>query len=225
MIINLVQDKLNQTIFSYADTANSALYEQSFSVKSKADLQSWLVKNINIEQVNFTIISNSLSKLKEINYSIPASLTMDMFKIETSSDYINWYELPYKDDDINPTKYIFKTIDSHENVTYLYDNYEFQMIRFTFKNYKNIVPEIYFSNLEILIDENFNSSYTKKNMLTIRSMMFSKPKIYAEYDFLPEILRNFMQMLERNNSLNITNEYKINYLQKTNFDLLYKRNI
>lgn len=225
MIINLVQDKLNQTVFSYADDANSALYNQSFSVKSKADLQSWRVKNRNIEEVNFTIISNSLCQLKEINYDIPAELTMDMFKIETSLDYMNWYELPYKDDDINPTKYIFKTIDSHENVTYLYNNYEFQMIRFTFKNYKNIVPEIYFSNLEVLIDEIFNPSYTKKNMLTIRSMMFSKPKIYTEYDFLPEILRNFMQILERNNSLGITNEYKINYLQKTNFDLLYKRNV
>ena len=223
MIINLVQDKLNQTIFSYADEGNTALYNQSFSVKSLADVQSWLVKNKNIEEVNFTIISNSICQLQEIIYDIPAELTLEMFKIETSLDYINWYELPYKNDD--ETKYIFKTVDSLQNVSYLYDNYEFQMIRFTFKNYKNIVPQIYFSNLEILIDENFNSSYTKKNMLTIRSMMFSKPKIYAEYDFLPEILRNFMQMLERNNSLNITNEYKINYLQKTNFDLLYKRNI
>lgn len=225
MIINLIQDKLNQIVFNYADQGNSILYNQSFSVKSKADILSWKVKNINIKEINFTIISNSLCKLKDINYDIPGGLTMDMFKIETSLDYINWYELPFKDNDINPTRYIFKTIDRYDNVKYLYDDYEFQMIRFTFKDYNYIVPEILFSNLEILIDETFDSSYIKQNMLTIRSMMFSKPKIYTEYDFLPEILRSFMQMLEKNNSLGISNEYKVNYLQKTIFDLSNKRNV
>jgi len=219
MIINLIEDKTNQIKISYKDRANDNLLNQSFSVKSLSDILSWQVYNQKIDEVTFCVISNSLSQLKDINFKLPNIITE--FKIETSIDYVNWYELPYKDDNGN---YIFKTIDNYGNVTYLYDRYEFQMIRFTFTNLKNVfdftsLNILKFNDLEILIDEKFNSSYTRKIALSAKSSMFTKSKIYDDYPFLAEMIANFLQMLEQNNSLGLVNEYKNTYLQKTIFNI------
>lgn len=219
MIINLIEDKTNQIKISYKDSANDNLLNQSFSVKSLSDILSWQVYNQKIDEVTFCVISNSLSQLKDINFKLPNIITE--FKIETSIDYVNWYELPYKDDDGN---YIFKTTDNYGNVTYLYDRYEFQMIRFTFTNLKNVfdftsLNILKFNNLEILIDETFNSSYTRKIALSAKSSMFTKSKIYDDYPFLADMISNFLQMLEQNNSLGLVNEYKNTYLQKTIFNI------
>lgn len=219
MIINLIEDKTNQIKISYKDSANDNLLNQSFSVKSLSDILSWQVYNQKIDEVTFCVISNSLSQLKDINFKLPNIITE--FKIETSIDYVNWYELPYKDDNGN---YIFKTIDNYGNVTYLYDRYEFQMIRFTFTNLKNVfdftsLNILKFNNLEILIDETFNSSYTRKIALSAKSSMFTKSKIYDDYPFLADMISNFLQMLEQNNSLGLVNEYKNTYLQKTIFNI------
>lgn len=219
MIINLIEDKTNQIKISYKDRANDNLLNQSFSVKSLSDILSWQVYNQKIDEVTFCVISNSLSQLKDINFKLPNIITE--FKIETSIDYVNWYELPYKDDDGN---YIFKTTDNYGNVTYLYDRYEFQMIRFTFTNLKNVfdftsLNILKFNDLEILIDETFNSSYTRKIALSAKSSMFTKSKIYDDYPFLADMISNFLQMLEQNNSLGLVNEYKNTYLQKTIFNI------
>lgn len=219
MIINLIEDKTNQIKISYKDSANDNLLNQSFSVKSLSDILSWQVYNQKIDEVTFCVISNSLSQLKDINFKLPNIITE--FKIETSIDYVNWYELPYKDDDGN---YIFKTTDNYGNVTYLYDRYEFQMIRFTFTNLKNVfdftsLNILKFNDLEILIDETFNSSYTRKIALSAKSSMFTKSKIYDDYPFLADMISNFLQMLEQNNSLGLVNEYKNTYLQKTIFNI------
>lgn len=219
MIINLIEDKTNQIKISYKDSANDNLLNQSFSVKSLSDILSWQVYNQKIDEVTFCVISNSLSQLKDINFKLPNIITE--FKIETSIDYVNWYELPYKDDNGN---YIFKTIDNYGNVTYLYDRYEFQMIRFTFTNLKNVfdftsLNILKFNDLEILIDEKFNSSYTRKIALSAKSSMFTKSKIYDDYPFLADMIANFLQMLEQNNSLGLVNEYKNTYLQKTIFNI------
>ena len=220
MIINLIEDKTNQIKVSYKDSANDSLLDQSFSVKSSADVLSWKVFNQKIDQMYFTIISNSLSHLKEINLKFPTFMDFSNYKIETSIDYINWYELPYKDDQ----GYIFKTEDVYGNVTYLYEDYEFEMIRFTFTGFSDIFDNtsanvLRFIELEILIDEIFDSSYIRKKILSTKASCLTKPRIYDDYPFIADMIVNFMQMLEQNNSLGIVNEYKNTYLQKTNFKI------
>jgi hypothetical protein len=234
MIINLIEEKTNQIKSNYKDEGNIILDNPSFSTKTLADILTWKVYNSKINLSYFTVISNSISFLHNINYNLPAFLTLNNYKIETSIDYINWYELPIKDTWIpekgindplkEPTKYIFYLNDIYGNSTYLYKNYEFQMIRFTFFNLNKIINDfnrLKFNNLEILIDEQFNSTYIKKNLLTVRSSMFTKPKIYNEYPFLPDMITSFMKMLETNNSYGMAYEYKSTYLQKTNFDINY----
>lgn len=223
MIINLIEEKTNQLKVPYKDEGTSALWDQSFSTKSSSDVLSWKVINKKIYPVFFTVISNSRCLLNNINYILPEWMTLangGNYKIETSIDYINWYELPYNDGE----KYVFYETDQHDNITYLYDNYEFQMIRFTFfppdTNDASTWNEVKFISLEILVEESFDPSYIKKNLLSIRSSMFSKPKIYIEYPFLPDIINSYMSMLEKNNSLGISKEYKNTYFQKTTFDLV-----
>ncbi len=222
MIINLIQDKTNQIKVSYSDQANVDLLNQSFSTKTLDDILSWQVYNMNINTVTFTIISNSLCYLYDINLQLPTIIGLNNYKIETSIDYTNWYELPYKDN----TGYIFTKTDSYGNITYLYNNFEFQMLRFTFTGLTNIFDYtslniLKFLNLEILIDEPFDSSYIKKNLLSIKGTYLTKPNIYDENPFLNEMILTFMNMLEENNMTDIANEYKTSYLQKTNFDILY----
>lgn len=220
MIINLIEDKANQIKISYKDQGTDSLTNQSFSTKSYSDILSWGVYNQKIDEITFTVISNSLCFLKDINYRLPNFIDTINYKIETSIDYINWYELPYKDEN----GYIFKNTDLYGNVTYLYDKYEFQIIKFTFTGLSDLFDftsrnVLKFIELEILIDEEFNSSYIKKKLLSTKSTIFTKSKIYDEYPFIADMITNFMQMLEQNNNLGLSNEYKNTYLQKTTFGI------
>lgn len=208
MIINLLQDKTNIININYSDEVSDNLISSNFTCKSYSDIISWKVYNPIINCIQFSIISNSVSNLRDINYSISNIEfwdTLSNLKIETSLDYINWQELPYK----NEFGYYFHNTDSS---IYYYNNYEFKMIRFTFNNINGNLNEnnvIKFNELQILIDESFDIAYVNKKLLSTRSSMFGRPKIYYDYPFLPDMITSFMEMLERNNSLDISNEYKI----------------
>lgn len=98
--------------------------------------------------------------------------------------------------------YIFSTVgDYTKELTYLYDEMEFKFLKF--KIIENInaseVNPFYFTNFEILIEEP-NSISLDNNLLEIKAGMYTKPKIYQEEEFLPDMIKNYLKLIEEKNS-------------------------
>lgn len=99
MIIDLLSECTSIIKCSYADYINSNVVTDSYTIKKANDMLSWKVTNQSVSGVSFTFILHESKILSEILLELNALTTNSRtITIETSLDYINWYELPYKSD-------------------------------------------------------------------------------------------------------------------------------
>jgi hypothetical protein len=201
----------------------------SYTIKTANDIKSWKVMDDSITSMNFIVMSPVTKKLKEIQLDYVGSINNANIgvKIETSIDFINWFELEYLSTNSTP-KYIYKAVvgdkyfnlttktletltvsavdaleyefsttsEYNKDITYLYDNLEWKFIKITFSNIPSTstVP-LFLSNFQILVDDDIDID-TIDNLLEIKSPMFTRSKIFEDEEFLPDMISNFMKMIE-----------------------------
>lgn len=230
MIIDFLSECTSIIKCSYYDAINSGTLTDNYTVKKPTDLLSWRLTNTAVSAVQFVIISSEVKNLKDLQLELTGfqDTSTIKVKIETSIDYINWYEPVYKNDDkylyirsSSPTgdyffnltdpnngkdsnlsnnllTYSFKKVDSNTNeITYLYHNYEFKFLKISLDNISLIEGDIgKFQSLNISIEDNFNTLALNNNLLETKSEMFSQQKIFESEEFLPDLYKNYLRMLE-----------------------------
>ena len=248
MIINLLYDKNNIVRCSDQHTASNNLIGNLYTPKNLSDVLSWKYAKNNPE-VNFTVISSDVCYLQSIDYEITG--TYNKLIIETSIDYVNWVELPYKtdghntflfiksvsginyyqnlstkeiiSDPSNQLQYVYSALNSTSlQVENLYTNYEFKYIRFVFTDVMaTAISPLFFNSISIMIDEEIDDTYLKKQHISNRTSAYTRSKIYNTYNFIPEIVSNFSKMLETNNQSQKNPEYQNILLQQSVIDLIH----
>jgi len=240
MIIDLLTQKNNQIKCSFYDFVCSTLKKNYFSIKTFDEITSWKVER-SISTVSYTVSSNDISYLKDIEYNVVGQY--QNLKIEYSLDYINWSELEYVVMDSVIYKKIaeqYLNLDTNEFIEYdpemlycfkkynkysreeeyLYTNHSFKFIRFTFSNVVSTTEfPLKFVSLSIFIDEEFNELYLNKAILSIRSNMFYNSRVFEDYTFFPDVIRNYMKMLETNNDIGCCSDYITTKLQKSTISI------
>jgi hypothetical protein len=218
---------------NYPTTGSSNLLSTGYSIKNLSDIKSWKVENNGITSVAFTFISSSIKNLKSVDFGFNTDFQpYDMrVKIETSIDYANWVELPYKKDskylykevkidgvsnyynytlkqaavipaeDVPLLEYAFtKTNEYNKDINDVYDNLEWKFLRFTMSNLPPTEGNaLSFSNISVMIEDEVAIDLNINNVLELKSTMFVQSKIFEEYNFIPDMLKNFMQMIEAQN--------------------------
>lgn len=95
-----------------------------------------------------------------------------------------------------------------KETNYLYDNLEFKYIKMTISNIKNTSTyPLHFSRLHIYIEEELDDNCIDTNLLEYKASMFTKPKIFEEYEFFPDIITNYLKMLEEKNNPHDSRNY------------------
>jgi hypothetical protein len=228
MIIDLLTEKQNNIIVSDYDVISSNVVSLGYSVKSSSDILSWRLINPSVSSVEIIISSSNTITLSDITYDIIGGVnnSEQIYKIYTSIDYINWYELPFKegiddhkylykrvdenvflnmstlsyDDDTSTFPYIFKRLNEFSNeYEYIYDNLEFKYIKFELSN---LIPSVFspirFTSFEILVDDFYDDKFIQSNLLEIKAPLLYKQKIFEEENLFPDLLSNYSKMLESN---------------------------
>lgn len=247
MIINQLYDKNNIVRYTATNFASSTMEQNKFSVKSLNDILS-LKYTEPASAVYISVISATVSHLQDIDFDITGAY--GTFKIETSIDFANWYELPFKTDGQNiyaysssvsgvsqyinidtneafldvssDLNYVFKRFNKNSGEDeYLYSDLEYQFIRFTFTD---ITPTtqypLYFNRLNILISEECDETYLKKRAISNRMTGWHAQKAFETYTFIPDVLDNFAKMLETNNQEDISSQYENINLQTSSIDII-----
>lgn len=224
MIIDLLTQKTTLFNITYYDAINSDMLHNGFSIKEERDILSWRLTNEDIDSVEFIFTSNDTTNLSEIDMYLAGgeNNAEHIIKIYTSFDYINWYELPYKKDD----NYVYKIIgDNFYNMTtyeltpkddlldyaykqinpfsgeyeFLDKNHEFKYIKIVVTGLTATVANpVYFDRLKIYIDEYIIEDFKRVDILEIKSDMLYQPKLFEELNLIPDLLKNYMKMLEFN---------------------------
>jgi hypothetical protein len=118
--------------------------------------------------------------------------------------------------------YCFVWFNPHTSQNqYLYGDVLFSQIRFTFEFAPGqpAASALQFTNLVITIDEYPNMSYLKKNALSEKVDTYFRSKIFETQPFMPDQVKTFLSMLEKNNSQDDAEGYKHIFLQKSLFSI------
>jgi len=207
-------------VSDYTNASNNML-SNNYSIKTTEDIQAFNLFDSPVSALTFTFISSEVKNLKEIDLDFTGEVT-DV-KIEISIDYINWYELDYKNDDkylykkigdqyinlstfepmVGVVPYTFTQLNTFSNtVSYIYNLLEWKILRITFNGISNTAYNpLTISTLQILIDDNISTEID--SLLEVKSPMFTKSKIFEEdenYTFIPDMFTNYLKMLEDNNT-------------------------
>ena len=105
MIIDFMSECTSILRCSYYDFLNVGVITNNYTVKKASDMLSWKITNHAVSSVEFVIISSEVKTLKDLQLELTGfqNVSSAIIKIETSLDYINWYEPVYKNDD----KYLY----------------------------------------------------------------------------------------------------------------------
>lgn len=206
------------------NSLNGTLLTDNYTIKS-SEMLSWRLSSPTVSSVEFRFLSPTTKKLKNILYELKGGELADYkVTIETSIDYSNWYELKFKTDDkyiyaktnngfINLTtkvvtadinlNYAFLKINEFNNQTeYLYNDLEFKFIRLTITPIEGqYLPAseanpLFFSNFNIYVDDEFDENLIDYKLLEIKSEIFTRQKMFEENEFFPDLIKNYMMMLE-----------------------------
>lgn len=242
MIIDLLTQKCILSSVSYYDSISSNMINGVFSVKTENDILSWRLTNSAVSSVEFIFTSDNSVRLEEINYEVFGGNDTDTCRIYTSIDYINWYELPYKKDD----KYVYRSIgDNYVNLTTyavtsgadllyafkkfntysgeyenIYDNLEFKYIKIVVDNIEaSTISPVYFNTLSIMVEDFVDEKLMTSDLLQVKADMYYKQKVFEDETFYPDIINNYLAMLEVNGNKNpdttiLDNEFNINTLDE-----------
>jgi hypothetical protein len=99
--------------------------------------------------------------------------------------------------------YTFKKYNEYsKEYSYVYDNLEWKFLRISFSNIAGTtLNPLFFTHLNIHIEEDFDDNSIDKSLLEFKSSMFVKSKMYEEFEFFPDIIRNYLVMLEEKNHM------------------------
>lgn len=248
MLIDLLTKKTTLVKVSDFDSLSSVVLHNGYIIKDENDILSWKLSNPNVDQVEFIITSNDSVRLSEITFDVLGgeSNSSNDYKIYTSVDYINWYELPFVKDDkylyrkagdnyvnlstgesvtgVEGAEYVFTRLNEFSNeMEYVYDNLEFKYIKFVFSN---LTPSesnpIFFRVFEIIIEDFLTDALVEDELLTTKADMFYKQKIFEEKTLFPDLIKNFLRILEFNSDEKplaniLTTHYYINIFDKFQF--------
>lgn len=250
MIIDLLTQKSILSNISYYDSLSSNMNYGGYNVKSSEDILSWVLTNEDVDTVEFVFTSPNSVRLTEINYDVIGGVNNanHVYKIYTSLDMINWYELPYRESD----KYLYRKLsDSYLNLTtkettaisagdllqisfkrlnqftneydYLFNNLEVKHVKIVLSNLTATeYSPVYFRNLQIFVEDFLSDEQFMSNMLEIRSNIFHRQKVFEDQTFFPDMIKNFLTMLETNGvkpeTTNLLNNlFTINIIDATQY--------
>jgi hypothetical protein len=105
MIIDFMSECTSIVRCSYFDSMNAGVLDYNYTIKKASDMLSWKITNPSVSAVEFVIISSEVKTLKDLQLELVGfqDTSTIVTKVETSLDYINWYEPVYKSDD----KYLY----------------------------------------------------------------------------------------------------------------------
>lgn len=160
------------------------------TIKTSIDYSNWYELNYYYDKVNYLYNPYIFIKLSE-------------------NEFLNTTTNEVVPNDVN-FRYIFKKENNYTNeIQYLYPSLEFKYITVTLNNLSASESNpIYFSRFNILIEEDFQTSSLDTNLLETKSENLTPQKMFEEYDFIPDTVKNFMKMLEDNKLDLLTNLLK-----------------
>lgn len=229
MIIDLLTQKSILSMYSHYGSISQNMLSNMFTVKTQTDVLSWKLTTSPSEGVTIIFVSKDTVRLSEIEFEVLGgeNNANHHYTISTSLDNINWYELPYRKDEndivykrmndndyINLTTYAitsddylvyaFKRFNTYsEEYEFIYDNLEFRYLKFEIDNVTATVENpIYFNKFKIYVEDFLNEYAADRNILEIKSDMFYQQKIFQEQGLYPDIIRNYLKMLEDNGTKN-----------------------
>lgn len=225
MILDFISQCTSIVKCSKYDNLNLSLLSDNYTIKNNEFL-SWKLTSIDVSAVEFKILSpttkilkNFLCQVNSANVKITIEVSLDYinwyelkYKTDIDNKYLyikvptGYYNLTTKEliTDINEIinlKYVFiKTNEFNNEQEYIYNNLEFKYIKVRLEPISGpYLPAstntpLFFTYFNIYIDEDFDS--TSKNLLEIKSSMLYKQKYFEEQDFYPDLITNYMKMLE-----------------------------
>lgn len=249
MIINLLYDKNNIIRFSPTDNISSVLGLNGFTTKTLNDVLS-LRYTYAASAIDITVLSNSICKMSEINFDVVGTYNKlkiytsidyinwtelpyktngtHIFSYSQTVSGVDYYRnlsngsILTDQEQLDDLNYIFKQYNTYsQEYDYLYENLEFQFIKFVFTDVEGTVENpLYFNNLDILISEELDDSYLRKSAISNRMSAWHYSKAFDQYNFLPDVLDVFAKMLETNNQEGVVREYEKVYLQRSDMDII-----
>lgn len=197
----LTSDSVSSVHFLFMSANVKKLKEISYNLVGSQQEGDIVVKietsldYVNWTELNYVVNSKAVSGLKYIYKKIKGSA--ETYYYNTTTKLL---ESPSTVDVPNLRYSFTKTNEYNKNVDYLYDNLEWKFIKISLDNIPStLTSPLFFSHLKIYIDEELDS-HVDKRILELNAPIFTKPKIFDEYEFVPDLVRNFMKMLEEKNT-------------------------
>lgn len=195
----LMNDSVSSTTFTFMST----------DVKKLKNIDYNLVGSIQNGDIAITIeTSLDYVNWNELQYKASNKYLYKTFSVSGQTFYFNTQTNAitslsdiYANQETTP-EYVFSYVNSYSNVTeYLYVNLEWKYLRMTLSNIPatNSNP-LYFTNFEIYIDEDFDVDKIDNNLLELRSTMFTKSKMFEDYTLYPDLITNYLKMIEEKNA-------------------------